>query len=78
MSQHNVELFVGRLMTDEAFRERFCNGPAEVLAQLTREGIELTCVEVEALSRINPALANCLAEALDPRIQKACPGRSPS
>jgi len=71
MSQRNVELFVGRLMTDEAFRERFCREPAEAVSQITREGVQLTCVEVEALSRINPDLARIFAEALDPRIQKA-------
>ena len=75
MSQRNVELFVGRLMTDEAFREQFCREPAEVVSQLAREGIQLTCVEIEALSRISPALAKHFAEALDPRIQKVCPSR---
>ncbi|HET6372847.1 MAG TPA: Os1348 family NHLP clan protein [Candidatus Polarisedimenticolia bacterium] len=74
MSQRNVELFVGRLMTDEAFRERFCREPAQAVGLLAREGIELTCVEIEALSKISPALAKLFAEALDPRIQKVCPG----
>jgi hypothetical protein len=78
MSQRNVELFVGRLMTDESFREKFCREPAEAVSQLAEEGIQLTCVEMEALSRINPALARLFAEALDPRIQNVCPGRRPS
>lgn len=78
MSQRNVELFVGRLMTDEAFRERFCRAPAEAVDLLASEGIQLTCVEIDALTRINPALARLFAEALDPRIQNVCPGRRPS
>jgi len=78
MSQRNVELFVGRLMTDEAFRERFCREPAEAVQQMAQEGNQLTCVEIEALSQISPALAKLFAEALDPRIQKACPGGGPS
>ena len=78
MSQRNVELFVGRLMTDEGFREQFCREPAEAVNQLAREGIQLTCVEMEALSQISPALARLFAEALDPRIQKVCRSRRPS
>ena len=78
LSQRNVELFVGRLMTDETFREQFCKEPAEALNRLANEGIHLTCVEIEAVSRIDPALARLFAEALDPRIQNVCPGRRPS
>ena len=78
MSQRNVELFVGRLMTDEAFREKFCREPSEALDQLAQEGIHLTSVEIEALSGISPALAKHFAEALDPRIQKVCPSRRES
>lgn len=78
MSQRNVELFVGRLMTDEAFRERFCREPAEAINDLAREGVQLTCIEIESLSKISPALAKIFAEALDPRIQKTCSDRRPS
>ena len=78
MSQRNVELFVGRLMTDEAFRDQFCREPAAALEQLAREGVHLTSVEIEALSSISPALAKHFAEALDPRIQKVCPSRRDS
>jgi hypothetical protein len=64
-------------MTNEAFRERFCREPAEAVSQLAQEGIQLTCVEIDALSKISPILARLFAEALDPRIQKAGPGERP-
>jgi len=74
MSQRNVELVVGRLLTDETFRLRFCKDPGAVVVQLAAEGIHLTCVEMEALSRIRPDMATEFADCLDPRIQKADTG----
>ena len=74
MSQRNVEMIVGRLLTDEAFRSRFCRNPALALIDLASEGVQLTSVEIEALSRIDTALAMLFAEALDPRIQRADTG----
>ncbi len=74
MSQHNVELIVGRLLTDETFRRSFCEDPMAALSRLAAAGVQLTCVEAEALCGISPDLATRFADALDPRIQKADTG----
>ena len=55
MSHRNVEMIIGRLATDEAFRRRFAADPVGVLEELTRGGRELTAVEVEALVALDLA-----------------------
>lgn len=72
MSQSNVERVIGRLVTDEEFRSRFEEDPRAVLREVTDLGVELTCLELQALASIDPRLAARIAEAIDPRIQKAC------
>jgi hypothetical protein len=65
MSQRDVERTLGRLLTDQDFRDKFFLDPAG--ASLTL-GIELTPHEVEALFRVpRPALAS-LGARLDDRI----------
>jgi hypothetical protein len=70
MSQRNVESVIGRIVTDEAFRERFSEDPGFVLRAVTEAGIELTPLEMQALARLDMRLVHRLAEAIDPRIQK--------
>lgn len=72
MSQHSVEAVVGRLATDEAFRDRFRAGREEVLDGLIREGLEITPVERQALLDLDFAACERFAEQIDPRIQKVC------
>ena len=71
MSQRNVEIVIGRLATDEEARERFLLDPQAEVASLRQGGIELTAVEVEALTALPRRPLEALAEALDPRLQKA-------
>lgn len=71
MSQSSVERVIGRLVTDEAFRRRFAEDPAAVLADLTAAGMELNACELHVLSALDPKVAARFARALDPRIQKA-------
>jgi len=71
MSQKGVEVVIGRLATDEAFRERFAAGPEPVLAELVASGeVELTRAERAALAAGRPDLWNQIADAIDPRLQK--------
>jgi hypothetical protein len=65
MSQRDVEWTLGRLLTDEHFRDDFFLDPARACLTL---GIQLTPHEVEALLRVpRPALAS-LGARLDDRI----------
>jgi hypothetical protein len=65
MSQRDVEWTLGRLLTDQGFRDAFFRDPDQACLAL---GIQLTPQEVEALLRVpRPALAN-LDARLDDRI----------
>ncbi len=66
-----VEALIGRLITDEDFREEFLEGSEAVLDGLREHGLELTRTEREALVRSRPWLWAAAAEFLDPRLQKA-------
>jgi hypothetical protein len=70
MSQRNVEGFIGRLVTDEALRRRFEKKGLQVLFEMISSGLELTTLELRALAAMDSRLVACLADALDPRIQK--------
>ena len=50
MSQRNVELLLGRLLTDEELRHNFLRSPADVVDAFRRQGWELTDGEHEALT----------------------------
>jgi hypothetical protein len=69
MSQLNVENLIGRLVTDEGFRNRFSEDPGAALLEVTECGVELTSLELRALIFIDADAAGKLAEAIDPRIQ---------
>ena len=71
MSQRSIEIVVGRLVTDEAFREAFSRDPRGTLEELAGHGIALTDVEVRALLGTHRALWARVADELDPRLQKA-------
>lgn len=72
MSQRSVEAVIGRLATDEAFRNRFQADRAAVLDELTAQGAQLTPVERQALLDLDFSACERFAERLDPRIQKVC------
>jgi len=65
-----VERVIGRLVTDEAFRQRFTESPGAALQEMTECGLELTSLEIRALASIDPKLVALFADAIDPRIQK--------
>ncbi len=70
MSQKNVQVVVGRLLTDEEFRLRFLEQPLEALTALLDQGFDLTMGEVEALMRTDPVMWIEAAERIDPRLQR--------
>ncbi len=75
MSQRNVEILVGRLVTDEEFLGRFAESPKVCLAQAVANGFELTPVERQALSCFDVVACERFASRLDARIRKVDPRR---
>jgi hypothetical protein len=71
VSHRHVEIVIGRLVTDEEFRRRFVESPTRWLEELNEAGFELSAAELAALRRTDIAAWLALADALDPRLQKA-------
>jgi hypothetical protein len=74
MSQRSVELAIGRLATDEAFRRRFRVSREAALDELIASGLPLTPVEHRALLEVDVAACQRFARRLDPRLQKVDTG----
>jgi hypothetical protein len=70
MSQRNVELFIGRVVTDEELRHAFSRAPFETLTALSEQGCELTRGEIEALVQTDPQLWARVAAKLPSRLQR--------
>jgi hypothetical protein len=70
MSQRGVEIVIGRLIADEAIREKFAQAPSRTLRELTRSGVELNRVELTALEALDPKVLESFAATLDPRLLK--------
>lgn len=71
MTQRSIEMVIGRLSTDEEFRQRFIDDPHAVLAELLDNGTHLTHVEIAALIATDATLWERVADDIDPRLQKA-------
>jgi hypothetical protein len=71
MSQRAVEVAVGRLVTDEAFRLAFAREPTQALEQLVAQGLSLSEREIRALVATRLALWGEVGEQIDPDLQKA-------
>jgi hypothetical protein len=70
MSQRNVELLIGRLLTDEEFRGQFALAPFETLTALRERGCELTRGEIDALVGTDAHLWGKVAAKLPSRLQR--------
>jgi hypothetical protein len=64
-------LFIGRLITDEGFREAFTDNPGAAIRMFVDAGSELTTVEVAALLATRGDVWERVADQVDPRLQKA-------
>ena len=69
MSQRSVERALGKMVTDEAFRNEFFLDPwrASLIA-----GLDLLAYEVEALLKVPRSLLDRLSAGLDDRICRLC------
>lgn len=65
MSQQSVERTLGKLLTDPVFRERFFAEPGLATWEA---GLQLTAIELEAMSEISRAGLLHVAGLLDKRI----------
>jgi len=72
VSQRCVERVIGRLLTDEEFRERYAADPVGALRGLFGYGPELTEVEIQALSGLDLRAFAACADGVDPRLRKLC------
>ena len=70
MSQQVVERTLGKLLTDESFRERFLTAPGVAALQAGRR---LSDIELAALSGLSRSALCSFAASLDPRICRLCP-----
>ena len=69
MSQQAVERTLGKLLTDESFRERFFTSPRETV---WAAGLRLSDIELSALSGLSPVALRSFSASLDPRICRLC------
>jgi hypothetical protein len=71
VAQRNIEILIGRLVTDEAFRSAFRRHPAATVTGFVECGYDLTTVEIAAVRATPPDVWERAAEHVDPRLQKA-------
>ena len=70
MAQRSVEILIGRLITDEAFRSAFLTDANTALAGFVESGYELTRLEISALCATPTSVWERAAEDIDSRLQK--------
>jgi len=70
MSQRNVELFIGRLLTDADLRQRFIEAPKHTIVDFCDQGWELSRGEMDALVATDVRLWFLAAAGLPSRLQR--------
>lgn len=70
MSQRNVELLIGRLLTDGELRRRFIRQPTGTIDEFCREGWELTPGEIAALTDIDVRTWTECASGIPSRLKR--------
>jgi len=73
MSQRDVEKLLGKILTDDEFRQSFFPVGRHSFEFAASHGLELTAVERSALSSLKSRAFEFLARSLDPRISRSCP-----
>ena len=71
MAQRSIEVLIGRLVTDEAFRAAFRADTVAALLRFSESGYDLTPLEIAAMRATPADLWERAAERIDPRLQKA-------
>jgi hypothetical protein len=70
MSQRNVELLLGRLLTDGDLRRQFVRTPHEVIEAFRGQGWELTDGEVDALIATDATTWSDFASRIPSRLKR--------
>jgi hypothetical protein len=70
MSHRTIERVIGRLLTDEELRQDFMGSPRRTLAELSKQGWELSRLEVDALLATEAGLWSEVAARIDSRLQR--------
>jgi hypothetical protein len=73
MSQRDVEKLLGKILTDDDFRQSFFPVGRHSFEFAASHGLELTAVERSALSSLKSRAFEFLARSLDPRISRSSP-----
>ena len=71
MAQRSIEVLIGRVLTDEAFRKAFLRDGPLALRAFVETGHELTALEITAVLNTPRGLWSAAAERIDSRLQKA-------
>ena len=71
MAQRGIEILIGRLMTDEAFRVAFLENRELTLQGFSEAGYELTPIEIIAVLSTPADVWSRAADRIDPRLQKS-------
>jgi hypothetical protein len=71
MSQRDVEKLLGKILTDDEFRQSFFPVGRHSFEFAASHGLELTPVERSALSSLRSRAFECLARSLDSRISRS-------
>ena len=71
MAQRSIEILIGRLVTDEAFRSAFRRHPEATVIEFVECGYELTPVEIASVRATPADVWEWAAARVDPRLQKA-------
>ena len=70
MAHRSIEILIGRLLTDEAFRAAFLKDAVTTLTGFVESGYELTSLEIAALRTTHAEVWARAAEHIDQRLQK--------
>lgn len=70
MSQRNVEIIIGRLLTDEDLRRNFTREPAATLDSFRQQGWELSRCEIDALLSQDVSVWSEMARRIPSKLQR--------
>ena len=71
MAQRSIEVLIGRLITDKAFRDAFLANRVLALQPFVDAGHKRTPVEVSAIHAAPDTLSRVVAKQIDQRLQRA-------